>query len=485
MIAIRRAVRLFLFFCVGLFIGGYSVFAFASDTEIDATLATSTTIQPSGYSTTGNPIAYPTKLAACQNWGGASAYVFNQDGGFGYGQCRVGSFMDSSGYITVKCPSGATANAQSLCTGQAYTCPTDQNWALSGTKCTRPACPNGRNSNGTCKSCPTGQVEYPTGSGSCVPASKICATAVVTATGTCYMPAQCSEANTASYEAFAGGAFGPLCADAKKQADNEPCAGGIVIGEFQGKPLCLTPEEKDEACTSAGGSIVGNISGKKICSKSTDGKCSDGSNALGTANGQLVCRDTCPAGSAKGTFNNSTGCFPVGPVTNKKTDQESNNPPKVDSINGVPVAESQKSTECQDGRCTTKESTKDGAGNVTTKETTQSQTSYCESNPKSPVCQKATEQDKYCQDSADTLGCMVAGDVPDEGALNTTEKGISSITPVNIASAAGCPADVQLPKGAYLTYAPICQYAEGLRPLVLASAWLMAALIVFGMAKGS
>jgi hypothetical protein len=79
---------------------------------------------------------------------------------------------------------------------------------------------------------------------------------------------------------------------------------------------------------------------------------------------------------------------------------------------------------------------------------------------------------------------MQVGTPGEEGGLSTVDKSVvSSITPVNIASAAGCPADVQLGKGVYTTYSGVCQYVEGLRPIVLVTAWLLAGMIVLGMAK--
>ncbi|WP_425514548.1 virulence factor TspB C-terminal domain-related protein [Georgfuchsia toluolica] len=56
----------------------------------------------------------------------------------------------------------------------------------------------------------------------------------------------------------------------------------------------------------------------------------------------------------------------------------------------------------------------------------------------------------------------------------------SALTPVSVSLTSTCPADVALPHGAVFSYAPMCQFASGLRPVVLAMAWLAAGLIVLG-----
>jgi hypothetical protein len=76
---------------------------------------------------------------------------------------------------------------------------------------------------------------------------------------------------------------------------------------------------------------------------------------------------------------------------------------------------------------------------------------------------------------------MEAGDTTDtQGDLETKALDVNAITPVNVASSASCPADIPLPKGMSFSWSPVCQFAEGLRPVVLAMAWLFAGVLVLG-----
>jgi len=128
-----RHFRNSLFFLLGLFLGGFAVVAFASDTNINATPVTKPGVQCTG-----------------------KAIVF---GSFATGTlgCQALGFW---GFSSGSCVSNPNTPPQTVCTNfvngnfGTYECPTGQNWTLNGTLCTRPACidPETRQSDGTCSS---------------------------------------------------------------------------------------------------------------------------------------------------------------------------------------------------------------------------------------------------------------------------------------------------------------------------------------------
>jgi len=89
-----------------------------------------------------------------------------------------------------------------------------------------------------------------------------------------------------------------------------------------------------------------------------------------------------------------------------------------------------------------------------------------------------TQCDKY----PDTVGCARLGSIPDE-TLPTENRSIALIQPVDIGNAGQCPAPMTATVAGMTiewSFDPLCQYANALRPLVLALAWLSAGLIFIG-----
>ena len=467
-----RELRLLMYFFVGFMLSAVSLLSYAE--TIPANTETVTNGQPTGWKTQGN-LLKTSALLACQDWGGSSAYVVSTTGGMnGAGYCRVGSY-ETGGSLLIACAAGSSANASGLCTGTAYICPAGQNWTLSGANCTRPDCAAGttRGANGVCST-----------------TTNTCAALVVTSTGSCVKSIPCGPDSTLPLDFALLNA--PICSDQKKDETNCAASGGIVVGMFNGKPICLSPPPKDDACAALGGVVNGTLNGQPICSKASGNPlCSNGTQSSGTVNGQPVCQMACPSGELQGSVNGVAGCYPAGKTTDKSTTQKSTDTGSTKTTtttgpagSGTSTSTESSSTTCTGERCTTKTTTTDGAGNEKTETTEADKGDFCSKYPKSTVCTGESEQDKYCTDNPDSLSCLETGTPTEEGALSTVDKSlVSSITPVNIASMSGCPADVQLGKGVYMTYSGICQYAEGLRPIVLASAWLIAGLIVLGMAK--
>lgn len=322
--------------------------------------------------------------------------------------------------------------------------------------------------------CPIGETKN--SAGVC---SGTCYSLVVSPSGSCLKATTCSpgmEPGVAPSQ--------PICAD---QKPDERCpAGGIVIGTFNGKPMCISPPPKDSTCDSLGGTVVGTINGQPICSQANNPTCPGGGASIGSVNGQPVCNSSCPSGQASGTVNGVTSCYPVSPTTNKTTTQKSTSQTTSNTTTstdpGTPNSSSTSTstTACEGTRCTTTTILNTGSGTVTsTKE--EDKGDYCSKNPKASVCTGETEAEKFCEDNPDAISCMKAGSVPEEGALPSQANSISSINVVSVASNATCPADIPLPKGMKFEWGPICSWAEALRPIVLALAWLAAGLIVLGV----
>jgi hypothetical protein len=120
-------------------------------------------------------------------------------------------------------------------------------------------------------------------------------------------------------------------------------------------------------------------------------------------------------------------------------------------------------------------------GSPTTTTTDQSKNQFCEEHPNSELCKPGKDP---CEENPQRLGCAEFGDVPDSN-LGTQSIGPSSIAPVSVGASMSCPANVALPHGMQFEWTPICTFAGGLRPVVLALAWLAAGLIVFGAIRES
>lgn len=89
-----------------------------------------------------------------------------------------------------------------------------------------------------------------------------------------------------------------------------------------------------------------------------------------------------------------------------------------------------------------------------------------------------TQCDKY----PNTLGCARLDPVPDES-LGTENRDVSLIQPVDLGGAGTCPAPLTATVAGMTiewSFDALCQYANALRPLVLALAWLSAGTIFIG-----
>lgn len=185
--------------------------------------------------------------------------------------------------------------------------------------------------------------------------------------------------------------------------------------------------------------------------------------------------DCAAAGKGWATINGVTTCA-AGASDSPVTDYETNQKQTTNPDGSSSSSQTETATSNSGDSVTRTTSTTDASGTTTTTTTT-SKAGFCEENPSAAICKAA---DNPCSEANDKISCAEFGEVGDPGELTSSSRGASSIVPVSVPSSFGCPADVQLPKGLVFSYSGACEFAEGVRPVVLAMAWLIAGLIAFG-----
>lgn len=149
-----REIRLFLFFLIGSMLGAWSVLSYAEtipatpvptyNAHFEYTLGTCS-------KTTTSDLNQQNAYVVCP-FLGATAYD-------SFGCSVTPSCGGAAGAVTEKvvCPNGGTLSAYQ-CWGAPPSCPSGQNWTLSGQTCTRPDCQGDqvRGENGVCE-CPAGK----------------------------------------------------------------------------------------------------------------------------------------------------------------------------------------------------------------------------------------------------------------------------------------------------------------------------------------
>lgn len=215
----------------------------------------------------------------------------------------------------------------------------------------------------------------------------------------------------------------------------------------------------------------------------------------GTVNGVEACH-VCPPDVKTATKS---------PVSSEKKTSNSDTGGSTSTKN-----EAVKTTVCENGACTTVitnnynttnqgggsggSASGSGSGNQInpnapangsqTETKTESQASFCKENPDSAVCKGFNDE---CKDNPNRVGCANLGTPSDSdgGPLSTKSIGLSSIAVVPLASNASCPAPIPLPRGLSFDFGMMCNFATGIRPIVLVIAWLAAGMIVFGFKSES
>ena len=89
------------------------------------------------------------------------------------------------------------------------------------------------------------------------------------------------------------------------------------------------------------------------------------------------------------------------------------------------------------------------------------------------------KENEYCKNNPDALACLKSGTPTEEEGLPRKEIGIKGINPFSLGGPGTCPANIELPHGAYVTFETVCQYARAIRPFLLLFAWISAFYIVF------
>lgn len=442
-----REIRLILWFFCGMMLSAWPVFSYAE------TIPATQSVAPANrqmYQDT-NYRNWLVKATACDK------SLAQNGGAYGAGNgWSIGSITEDATYIycfptgginlpyagwsyslnkTLSCvPDGALYSDSCA----PLVCPTGQNWTLSGSNCTRPDCvsPQVRNaSTGLCTAPPCAlaandqigsgryATAYPAVSGSyCVNGC----TAYAAGSGTI-------QGTTRYQNMYVNGAGG---------AASSCTAGGSTPSASPADPTTNLP-----------------------LTDSAVQKCIDSGQGFGSVNGVTVCS---------------------GPTTTTDTKTKtSTNTPAAGEGSPTTTNTTNNTTCTGSGSCTTTTTTTTisggsgpggtGAGSVTkVSETKKEETKagFCEENPDSTICAD------LCEKQPDLLQCKTLGEPGTEPAIQNQNKGVGSITP--FASGAGsCPATVALPRGAEFSYAPMCNFASGVRPIVLAIAWLLAGGMIF------
>lgn len=390
--------------------------------------------------------------------------------------------------VNGSCPSGSTFNVADGCTVPSYSCP-DASWTLSGTTCTRPDCLPGQTRSGMSGQCVCETGAQTGDNGQCCP---------VAGSGGGAPMQWCYVDNSAASSCDSKGANG--CKVRCGNVTFQKGASGDQVQIYPKQALGQNCSYTGTKATNQGGGPLNNDELKEV---------SDATKDPAKAKSPEACL---AAGMGYVTGSSGTNCVPGGDtgVTKKESSEKTNtdgtgttSETKTKETEQTPTGGKQsetttktnpdgttttttKTTTCaDDGTCktTTTETSKDANGNTTgTKSGTDNKptSEFCKANPDSELCKGATDE---CKDHPDRAACKDMG-APGEGdsaELPNTNIGPSSISIVGVGGAGGCPAGIQLPKGiGSYDFTPMCDFAGAMRPIVLAFAWLSAALLVLG-----
>lgn len=121
----------------------------------------------------------------------------------------------------------------------------------------------------------------------------------------------------------------------------------------------------------------------------------------------------------------------------------------------------------------------------------QKEQDFCRERPNEPICKtindgaankdKPSTDGKTCKEGDTSAACAKLDSPGEVGPIQERTIDVTGIASVAVASNASCPQGPQLPKGlGQFPMDGVCMYASGLRPIILALAWLSAGLIVLG-----
>jgi hypothetical protein len=310
------------------------------------------------------------------------------------------------------------------CPAPTYSCPSGQNWSLSGSNCTRPDCADGeiRQSDGSCRNA--------------------CASLAGTANSVFTGSSVCGQ----------GGIPGSQCL-----SGCEIAIGGLGI-EMGGSWCAQVGRYTGRSCAEAG-----DISPVPAESPTSDGKIDPEGERLPKDSPEKKCVDQ---GQGFGSVNGVVICVDPTTTTGKKTDTTKTTDSTGQTTTSTTTTDT-KTVKNPDGSTTTITTVTNPDGTKTETTTTTS----------------GSANGGGGNGNGD--GDFGWGEPGEEGALTEKEAGASSLTPVEIAGGASCPPPVSLPHGwGEVRYDLACSLADKVRPIVLAFAWLAAGLIVIGGVKG-
>lgn len=417
-----------------------------------------------------------------------------------------GSLAVSSAFTI--CPTGTTESG-GLC--HTYTCPSGQGWSLSGATCSRPDCvaPQVRDAaDGVCKA-PCGADQYRDSNGQCLcnngsqtGTNGTCCPAPGAGGGApmqwCYVDSpsasSCASAgqngcaircNNVTYQAGTGDqvnifpkqALGQACGYTGIRTPADSPGGGEMTGEQLQEVAEATkdPEKAKtpEGCLASGSGYV-TSNGVTTCvsggeggevKKTETGKVTDTVKNPTTGENETTTTETAKSETTNGD-GTKTGTT-TETVTNPNGTKTITTTTKTQNPDGTVTESVKKETVAVDG---TKTTTGDKTG-------TEAAGTWCQKNPNDPICKKETDE---CELFPDRASCFKAG-TPEEGSdLLTKAVGLDALSPVTVASNATCPADIPLSHGVTFSFQHFCMYAEGIRPVILALAWLAAGFFIFG-----
>jgi hypothetical protein len=282
----------------------------------------------------------------------------------------------------------------------------------------------------------------------------------------------------ANLQIFPKLALGQACSYTGKKAASGTGGGGLTNDELGDIDKATKDPQKAQTpggCLAAGMGYVTSASGTTTCVASGD---------AGGVNSSSDQKTTTTGPDGKVTTQEKTTSTDSGP-NGTGTKQETTTTTNPD---GTVTTQRKTTTYNPDGTVTTTTTGDTTApdGTKTPAPTTndnKSKGTYCQDNPSDPICQKAGDG---CADHPERASCKDMGTPPSDGDLASNSVGPSAITQVAVASNPNCPVGPPLPHGlGNMSFDGICQLATGIRPVVLAMAWLAAGLILLGGFKES
>lgn len=91
-----------------------------------------------------------------------------------------------------------------------------------------------------------------------------------------------------------------------------------------------------------------------------------------------------------------------------------------------------------------------------------------------------------CEENPDASGCAPLGEHEPEGDLETEDRSLSWVPTMSAAGSCPAPEPFTVQGQSFnLDWGYVCDFATGIRPVVLAVAWLSAAIFVFGVGRGT